>query len=151
MGTFSSSGFITLLIGCGLLVYCITILRHAWVSRLWPSAPGEILKSRVDIIQSQKPRSTGYSFKKRIIQYRYQVDGTFYVGNKINFMGDTPFLSVKGRAFKKKYPAGKRVDVIYNPKNPMNCKLERRESPWLIIILILFAVLAIVLGIRSAF
>jgi hypothetical protein len=55
-----------------------------------------------------------------LVLYAYQVNGQKYRGERIRSTG-----SVAGCDAATRYPAGSRVDVYYDPRDPSVCALER--------------------------
>jgi Protein of unknown function (DUF3592) len=90
-------------------------------SRDWPSSPGKIVKSRVEL-------STGRDIAtvEPYIQYEYQVGGRQYQCDQIH-SGDKIFESISKEEtydLVDRYPVGRDVTVYYNPENPAEAALE---------------------------
>jgi hypothetical protein len=101
-------------IGAGLLVYGTYVIYQGIGSLAWPSVEGKVVYSRAH---------TGGAYET-LLWYEYHVDGRRHVASNYRNGGNaTPFLSVMEEAAKR-YPAGRAVQVYYNPGNPEDALLE---------------------------
>ncbi len=132
-------GFFGAIAGAGLLVTGIA-------SRRWPHVAGEITLSRADyeVRERDGVTSTDYS---PTVEYRYSVDGREYHGNEINVRGHGTSLS-EVQAILAKYPAGRAVNVYYNPARPAEALLEPGAS-WSTALVLLASIAFIVLAILA--
>ena len=87
----------------------------------WPSTPGEVIKSRVQVSGGDHTTVSPY------ILYNYQVGGMDISGTQIR-AGDQFYESHSTQQsydLIDKYPVGAQVTVYYNPKDPTQAALER--------------------------
>lgn len=87
----------------------------------WPSTPGEVIKSRVQVSGGDHTTVSPY------ILYNYQVGGMDFSGTQIR-AGDQFFNlynSQDSYDVADKYPVGAKIIVYYNPKDPTQAALER--------------------------
>jgi hypothetical protein len=90
-------------------------------SRTWPSTPGKIVKSRVELAGG-RDMATVYAK----IVYEYQLRGRTYQCDQVH-SGDEFFAQATREEtydLVDKYPAGRGVTVYYNPDNPAEAALE---------------------------
>ena len=91
-----------------------TQLPLALESEQWPTTQGRIVESRLRKRQSKKTRHS--------LLYSYEVDGRYFDGKRITFMGqlfrDSPENTVQ------RYPRGNSVAVHYSPDSPEISVLE---------------------------
>lgn len=94
---------------------------QAHESRNWLPADGKITASEVERRRSSKGRGS-YSPS---VKYEYTVDGQKYDGETIAIgMKNVSAGQGFARRFVSKYPAGKSVQVFYNPALPGHSVLE---------------------------
>jgi len=95
-------------------------LQYANTSKSWPSVPGTITKSEIDIWRSDN--KTHYQTD---IAYAYSVDGKKYTSSKIT-VGDPPLDNnvTPAKRLQAEYPVGKDVDVYYDPELPESAALK---------------------------
>lgn len=97
-----------------------TVWEPSKSSANWLKVRGEISGSGVEV------RSGGGDETSRPrVTYRYELNGTKYLGNKL-FFGDwlhTPFRKLSERAISK-YSPGMRVTIFVNESNPKQSVLE---------------------------
>lgn len=137
-------GFLFIFVGAGAWAYVGYLRIKVQKSMSWPSTQGEILQS--EVIQKG---SGGYSATSTVyqakIRYQYYVRGRRYKSDKIGIGGNVSTGS-KGRAETtvRLYPVGATVDVYYNPENPKEVCLERKEEitimAWIMSMFIFFGV-----------
>jgi hypothetical protein len=106
-----------------------TVVAHATAERLelrrlsresteWPTVAGVVVDTRA--VWSSSPRS-GRSYWP-LVQYRYSVDGTTYVGARVSFRADYGRADVEDAI--AKYPPGSVVSISYSPGVPQKSVLE---------------------------
>ena len=114
----------------GIIVYT---QRKVAQARDWPSTMGTVMASAIIWRRSSNKGSVAYPS----VQYAYQVMGRPYQGTKI-----MPGPDAGGSGAHKiveRYPAGKQVQVYYDPNDPSTALLER-DTPsfikilWVVII-----------------
>ncbi len=119
-----------LLLGVLVFVWGTVNVRDSYVSRKWPSTEGVILSSRVHQV-GRLSRSTFYPR----VDYMYFVNATRYQANNISagqdpvewvlvLFGDYLGTSLYSKRIARRYPAGLRVTVYYNPDRPQVALLE---------------------------
>ncbi len=90
------------------------------LAQWYPSAPGEITQSEV----RERGGGKNHSIREEV-RYRYTVDGKERTGDRVHFHG----VSAGGRSAAQKiveaYPAGRKVQVIYNSTDPGDVALDR--------------------------
>jgi len=83
----------------------------------WPSVPGTIIESR-----------TIYGSKKRDYRIRYVfVAGHEITGSTPRLSGDWFWNTNQMEAFVARYPAGREVEVFYDPENPRRNCIDRKD------------------------
>jgi len=115
------------IIGAGIAVYGIGEVRKAKATMNWPSTQARIIRSEIvrhPASDIGKPDTYGPE-----IGYEYVIDGRKLTGNNIAF-GVTGASSDHGFAeeYVAKFPAGKGVNVFFDPTNPQDSVLERGAS-----------------------
>ena len=87
----------------------------------WPSTPGKILKSRVQVSGGE------YTTVAPYIEYQYQVGAVEYTCSRIragdHFSGS--YSSHESYDLVDQFPVDKEVDVYYNPRNPKEAAIVR--------------------------
>jgi len=91
----------------------LALRRHP--SADWLRTQGTVLSSTVQVRQQGAAR-----LEVPLVLYAYQVDGQKFQGERIRCTGHRA-----SRDATKRYPAGSRVDVYYDPRDPSVCALER--------------------------
>jgi hypothetical protein len=95
-------------------------------SRGWPSVPGWVVRNYSTLTCGSS--KSGRSWEARIV-YRYVVDGTTHEAGRV--AGDSILCDDNRREVHSwlysHYPAGKRVEVFYNPWYPDAAFLERGQ------------------------
>ena len=116
-------------------------------SRTWPSAPGEVLSSRVEVSPSyQQSSSTSrnrahYTAK---VRYAYMVNGRRFTNDVITWRDQSTGGS-EAEQLVGRYPAGRKVSVFYDPDNPTTAVLEQRFA-WSAFLRLAFGALFAVAG-----
>ncbi len=105
-------GFLTL----GRAMWCTL---RGFQSIWWPEATGTVLTSSTDEI------SDDGVFYENNISYSYAINGGEFVNSSIKVCGDTVHsFSWFSKRIIRKYPAGTKVTVHYNPKKHTESVLE---------------------------
>jgi hypothetical protein len=119
-------GFIILIFG---IVGAVMIYKYfqekkeAEKSQSWPSTSGSITKS---FMRHEVSYESGNTLYYPNVEYDYEVLGTAYTGNRINFGGSTGNSNrKKSEEILTQYPLGKNVPVYYDSNNPEDAVLER--------------------------
>lgn len=122
-------GWALLAVAGATLVKKILLSRAVENSLSWPRAEGEITQSRITMQNS----STGFNHANKTfkaeVTYKYTVGKRSYRNNRICVGGQLQ-LSLRGKAegYCEQYPVGQNVAVYYNPNDPSDSCLERREE-----------------------
>lgn len=123
-----------LVAGAG-LAYTAWSLWWAVQSESWPSAPGTILASKVEVDSA----SGGGLEYRAAVAYQYAVDGQKYAAERVHF-GDS-LASSWGLGLAQQevndHPTGSAVSVRYDPKKPARATLETGLR-WYFLIDVLF-------------
>ncbi|KAF0112533.1 MAG: hypothetical protein FD147_129 [Chloroflexi bacterium] len=123
--------------GLVFVIISITSKKRSKAAQSWPTIPGVILSSRVDIhtsMDSDRRTSTSY---KPFVEYQYTIMGQDYRGNRIAF-GANAFNRKKSDSIIARYPVNQQVIVHYNPDKPEDVALETEVQG---------AVLSLIIGI----
>lgn len=131
-------------IGFGLFGWNIAVSAQDETSD-WPSAEGTItsfLELDETVIYDR-----GFSFSGNVtdplhpvlLSYEYKVDDTSYVGDKIfadEHLNDGfhEFEEQELEEYRKKYPEGQAVDILYNPDDPSQAALEITDNTGLTVL-----------------
>jgi len=107
--------------GIALLAQNRSVLRRAHRSRSWPCVTGIVQGSHVEKIAVDR-EYTSYTAN---VMYEYEVDGQMYQSCCVYF-GDVAGLALPifPRRLVRKYPAGRRVKVFFDPSNPKSSTLK---------------------------
>jgi hypothetical protein len=114
---------LTAICGIGLFLFFATWfgfsywrgVRKSRASRTWHRVTSQVLESGV-------AGGTDDDSPRPYADYEYQVGGRTYRNNRI-FLVDKP--GGNARAIAAQYPAGRQVEVYYNPNNPAEAALVR--------------------------
>ena len=123
---FGVFAFVFFILGVSLVLINFFARKKAQESAGWPATSGEVIHSGVRRESSvDTDGDTSYSYYPDI-QYRFQVGGQVYTGDKISFGMRTGYgRSSKAQEKANQYPAGTRVHVYYNPQKPTEAVLDR--------------------------
>lgn len=123
-------GAVVLLVAAGAVIGAGYFYLKSRSTRNWPVVEAVITK--FDTRRQRSPGDSGAPATIADVRYNYVVDG-------IEYHNDTISLSQYGsssasHAVKeaRRYPAGSRVTVYYNPENPHDAVLEHK-TPWIFI------------------
>jgi hypothetical protein len=114
----------------------------------WPAAPGRIIESEIESGSStSRPygrasrRDTDYSVR---IRYSYAVAGQKLEGQRLQYGNESHDKRSSAKQQQSLYPAGKEVQVFYDPTNPKDSVLVKGSGiSWLAVGL---GFMALVLG-----
>lgn len=122
-------GALIILIGLAIIVAAWTVnlrtRRKAGGARAWPQAPGRITASDVvHKVETDADNRLQDIFYVRPT-YAYEVDGRALTGERVSFGASSRFESRKAaEALAGRYPVGRDVAVLYNPRKPQESALE---------------------------
>lgn len=141
MAEWSPSILMFLLAGA-LIAYCVREWRLALEARrlahaslLWPTTPGRVVASSVQI-EILGSDSDGVAHYVPDVRFTYMVAGATYTGTTVAFR-DLRGWKKHAAAIVARYPVGAEVAVHYNPDAPGECVLEagtvgvRRRFVWI--------------------
>ncbi|HSY53977.1 MAG TPA: DUF3592 domain-containing protein [Opitutaceae bacterium] len=116
------------IIGAGVAVYGIGEVKKARATMNWPSTQGRVIRSEIVRYPASKidqPDTYGPA-----VEYEYVSNGRKLTGNNISFGVTGASESNHGFAddYVAKYPAGKAINVFFDPANPQESVLERGAS-----------------------
>ena len=114
-------GIILAIIGGAIFIFfALPPLQYAATSKNWPSVPGTITKSEVQVFKRD-----GNTHYQPDIAYSYTVDGRKYSASKIT-VGDGSLDNnvTKAKRLQAEYPVDKEVDVYYDPDLPESAVLQ---------------------------
>jgi hypothetical protein len=97
-------------------------LGHARASTAWPCVSGEVVGTE---LRETGRDEDGEVSRRAVITYRYTVDGAGHEGTRV-FFGDGMALRFAGPSTRRlaAYPAGRAVQVAYDPADPGRAVLE---------------------------
>ena len=106
--------------GAIFFLFALPPLQYSSTSKSWPTVPGTITKSEIDIWRSDS--KTHY---QPDIVYAYSVDGKKYTSSKIT-VGDPPLDNniTPAKRLLAEYPVDREVTVYYDPEVPASSALE---------------------------
>ena len=112
----------------------------------WPSTQGTITSSGMS-----KRTTRDSNHRTRIsyypkVAYRYQIQGRPYTGSRIEFGGERGGDQKWAQKIVNKYPAGKKVDVYYNPQDLQYAILEAGFT-WSSLLIFLSGILFFAIGV----
>ena len=116
--------------GCFAGVMAYRGIVEAQQSLQWPTAPGRIVRSGVDVsVHRERSHDIGrhdretrsYSAE---IEYEFEVDGRTVKGARISVISDQFGSKSWAKTTVQKFPVGTEVKVSYNPAKPEQCVLE---------------------------
>ncbi len=133
------------LVGLGFLITFVALYRDMQAAKAFPRAQGRVRDTQIIDFETRGELKNGRrrgvrTMHRPVVTYEYQVDGKGYVNRRVNFGTDEAGSLGFAQKIVARYPVGKTVEVIYDPKNPQESGLELR-SGW-----IWFALLAAVIA-----
>jgi hypothetical protein len=134
-------------IGIALFLFGLHQRRKLRASRDWQRALGNITNTRIDTIDRHGQETDERSFEP-IVEYSFWANGQTFYGRRMGFSTTTYPSVKKAQAALAPYNVGAPIEVFYDPANPQECVLERKDSVGLVFIIlgagmILLAVAAI--------
>lgn len=136
--------------GLILVIISINSKKKAKAAQAWPTMPGVILSSHVDIHTSTDSEGSSSTSYKPVVAYQYTVMGLEYTGDRIGYGANT-FSRRKSDEIIARYPVGQPVMVHYNPDKPQDAALETEAQGGVIslVIGIILMVVGIVMAVIS--
>lgn len=125
------------------VLFGLAFVAIGWRARLlglrcgrWPHTRGQVIESRVDEsnLETAEPK----------VRYRYAVGHQEFVGWRVSYSG-YGVSRQKMQAYIASYPAGRAVEVYYDPAQPERSVLDNRpSSDWLV-----WVIAGVALGVGS--
>jgi hypothetical protein len=114
--------YITIIMIIGAFLFALRGLQVLVGSAKFTQTSGVMVSSKIDWLGS------GHGYKLNLL-YTYEVEGKSYE-SIILYAGMPTHFDSRSRAedFLKKYPAGKKVDVFYDPEDPSYACLETTKG-----------------------
>ena len=112
-----------IVLGLILVIVSITSKKKAKAAQSWPTIPGVILSSRVDIHTSRDSDGDRNTTYEPVVAYQYTIMGRDYTSSRIAF-GSNTFSRKKSDEIIARYPVSQPVMVHYNPDKPEYAALE---------------------------
>ena len=106
----------------GLVIWVRVIRERLKRSHLWPSVRGSVTKSQVRSRNSGN--QSGYVPE---LEYSYRV-GREYLGRTINLGFEPHRRLAAAEEYCASHPVGSELEAFYDPSNPSNSCLDRRDS-----------------------
>ncbi|PKO00394.1 MAG: hypothetical protein CVU42_04265 [Chloroflexi bacterium HGW-Chloroflexi-4] len=113
--------------GIVFLIVWITSKKKAEASQKWPTVPGLILSTRIDIHNSTDNDGGTSTSYKPVVSYSYSIMGQEYTANRIAFGANT-FSRKKCDSIIARYPVNQQVIVHYNPEELEDAVLETQAQ-----------------------
>ncbi len=136
-------GIVFCLVAVAALTFGAKTVFEAQAMQDWPTCPGVIIKSET---RWQRGTDGGSSTLIADVQYRYEVEGRSYQGDRISLgqYGSNDPAHARDQA--GQYPLGSLVDVHYDPDDPQRSFLETGWH-WLNAIALVVGTVAMIAGI----
>ena len=130
-------------IGIGIFLVGFFQLKKSRAAASWPSAPGTIRKAELGRDQSVDYEAAAALTLR--IEYNFQASGRENKGTRIRF-DETLYHSTKeAQKALSQYPVGGPVTVFFDPNNPAECVLEKRNPSGMVFLIVgaIFVIVAI--------
>ena len=133
--------------GCVAGVIAYRAITEANASNEWPTVPGKIVRSGVDVsVHRDRSRDRDRRHQETrsysaAIEYEFQVNGEVFQGTRITVITDQFGSKGWAESTAKRFPVGSDVTVSYNPASPEQCVLEPGRwggAGFLLILTVLF-------------
>jgi hypothetical protein len=98
-------------------------MARARASRDWPTVKGVVQADEVE-----QRQSSFYVFYKLALRYRYEVGGTSYDGDRVQFGPARVTARELIETLAAKYPPGAQVNIHYDPNAPSMAVLETSDE-----------------------
>jgi hypothetical protein len=112
-------------------------------ARSWPIVEGKITDSEVERENAIGDIDEEVQFKA-VVKYSFIVDGRSYTGERVAFGLGTSNRPADARKIVDRYPAGRTVEIHYNPNDPSDAVLETDVGGFAIITLIVGPIILLV-------
>jgi Protein of unknown function (DUF3592) len=133
-------GFISIAVGIGIAAYFVWAMKRQLATGKWIAASGKVLESRIlDHGSSLEP----------YVKYSYVVRGQTYISERMapnNYVYDQPASMSSINRMIAPYAVGKTIKVYFDPNNPQDAVLKKRDSIFGDIILVVVSLIFIFVG-----
>jgi hypothetical protein len=130
--------------GLAVLVFFLGVHRYARKAQSWPTVRGKVIRSAVesyyDNLSGSEGSGCGVTSYRPVVEYAYQVHGQDYRGNQIKVAMQLNGRHGYAEKVVARYPAGREIDVHYDPNDPTTSALENPTAgaSWILVPLALF-------------
>lgn len=122
------------IIGLALLLFGLFQVRKLRASQSWLTAAGMVREVTVDYhAATDEEDSDSYT---PVVKYGFGVGGRPYVGTRIRFDAKGFSSQAAARASVAGFQPGTPVTVFYNPANPADCVLERKNTTGYVLMIV---------------
>jgi hypothetical protein len=145
-----SAILVAAIVGLGLFILGLFQVRKLRASRNWLVASGMV---REVLVEHQ--RATGEDDSDSytpVVKYGFGAGGRPYIGQRIRFDAKSYSSPAAARASVAGFQPGLPVTVYYNPANPSDCVLERKNSSGYVFLVLgaVIILLALAAALKSA-
>jgi hypothetical protein len=134
-------------IGIAIFLLGFFQLRKSRAAASWPTALGTIQKAEMQVDRDTDPESTATLVLR--LEYRFQASGREYAGARIRF-DETRYPSSKAaQKALSQYPVGGQVQVFFDPQNPAECVLQKKNSAGFVFLAV--GAIIIIVAVAGAF
>jgi hypothetical protein len=117
-------GLVFVAIGLFALVRGIVHYRTGKASAAWPSIEGQVAAATVEVsVSTDSDGMTSRQYTPKVV-YNYLIGGKQYSSDQVNIGSKWHYPTQARAEAKLNYQAGQRVNVYYNPENPLQAVLE---------------------------
>ena len=129
--------FLLVIAGVGLLITAGGgyFVSRSWQARAWPTVEGQVTKSEVKRESAIGDTDEEVQYRA-VVKYSFKVDGRSYAGERIAFGLGTSNRSSDAKKIVNRYPAGRAIEIHYNPTDPSDAVLETNITGFAIITLV---------------
>lgn len=111
-----------LLVGISMTLWGWNNYKNAKASESWPSTPGVIVTSRMDVDYGNSDDAESKYIA--VISYNYKVNTMDYTADRVFFDSHSYLKKIQADKIISRYPVGKKVNVYYNSSKPHMAVLE---------------------------
>jgi len=119
---YSAFGLLLVVIGAGMIVMTIDVLRSVWTTRSWPVTAGRVVVSepRDTALGYVNGKALGYleTAKVQHIEIEYTINGQMYRGQRYDDATSLRVRAMHRAQEAKDFPVGATVAVRYDPEDP---------------------------------
>jgi hypothetical protein len=138
-------GQVVIVAGLGVVLFLVGFfqMKKSRASGSWPSTVGTVQKAEIYSDWDGDPESTSALAIR--VEYQFQASGREWTGTRIRFDQIRYASTRQAQKALGNYPVGGPVQVYFDPQNPSECVLEKKNSAgWVFLIVgAIFVVVAI--------